>query len=372
MLVTSISRITVLFIILFTSYQCCCQSSKITTNGIVIDKHTSKPLPFAHIQIHDYGTVTNVDGAFSINKLVPGQYLKASYMGYVTDSILISDPTEFVVVGLQPSVTQLDELVVYTGENLVRNLLNNIGKNYEIRQQMWQAYYKEKLSDTAGPLYLAEGILDIYFPANSTRYDWQISVIKSRKKTYQSNENIDGIKLRGNAYDLVQALIWDGKSFLSFSRIKNFTFKYEGYTELNGKTILIVDFEPNSKKEDVKGTMYIEQSSFALVKIKYEVDTRKNRLWDTVRWEEEYVEKEHKWYFHRMSYHGQILMGENLINLESLLVINETRNVKFQPAMGLLLEPHDFFLDEVKHLTDDFWEDYSFVKLDKSELEVVK
>jgi hypothetical protein len=259
-----------------------------------------------------------------------------------------------------------------TGDNVIRRLLENIDANYQFEQQMWKGYYKEKLTDSAGPLYLAEGVLDIYFPGNSLKYDWQMSVVKCRKSTFKRNETIEGIKISGNAHDMVQTLISGNDSFLNESRVGNFNFSYDGYTVLNGKQILIVNFVPNSKKEAISGTLYVEENSFALVKASYEIDTRRSKVWEEVDWEEEFVEKDGKWYFHRMGYRGVLNLDLVTFNLESVLVINESKVVPFQPAMGLLMEPRDYFFDEVKHFDEDFWRGFDIIKLNKAELQAVK
>lgn len=365
-----------IFIIVYCLYFTCLegvgQNNKITVNGIVVDKYTNEPLPFAHIQIDGNGTVTNSEGAFVMSNVNATSYLKVSFMGFVSDSILITRNLENIVIELVPSLVQMKEMMILTGEGLVKNLVRNISSNYQYEQQMWQAYYKEKLNDGSAPIYIAEGILDVYFPGNSLKYDWQISAVKSRKKTFVSETDIGGLKLTGNAHDMVQNLIWGDYSFLTLSRMKNFNFTYEGYSTLSGRNILIVSFIPLSKKEDVKGILYIDEQDYALVKATYEIDTRKSKVWETVEWEEEYQEIGGKWYFQRMGYKGKLRLNEKLISLESMFVINDIKIVQYQPAMGLLLEPWDFFFDEISRFSDDFWEEYMYVKLDKTEEAITK
>lgn len=346
------------------------QQGVITVSGFVKDKISGEPLPFAHLRWADQGVVTNIDGAFTFSTSSHNHYLIVSYMGYTTDSVLVKASTNEIEFKLTPTTKQLDEVVVTTGVGLVKNLIQNIEANYQFKQQMWEAYYKEKLLDADGPHYLAEGILDIYFPGDQTKYDWQISTKRARKKTYRTDQDLIDLKISGNAHDMVRNLIWGEHSFLFEDRLENFEFNYDGYTSLNGKDIFMVSFSPIAKREVAKGTLYIEEGSYALVKATYEMDTRKTKNWNSVLWEEEYSKNNEKWYFHRMAYVGTLFAGDKLVTIQADLVINNSKVVSNQPAMGLLMEPRDMFFNEVDYLGEDFWYGYSFMRLSSTEINV--
>jgi hypothetical protein len=359
-----------LLLLVFLPSEIKAQYGEITVSGFVKDKITEEPLPFAHLRWAEKGVVTNVDGEFTTSANIHNQYLIVSYMGYTTDSVLINASNIKLEIKLTPMTQQLNEVVVTTGIGLVKNLIKNITSNYQFKQQMWEAYYKEKLLDADGPHYLAEGILDIYFPGDQTKYDWQISTKRARKKTFRLDKDLIDLKISGNAHDMVRNLIWGEHSFLFEDRLGNFDFNYNGYTSLNGKDIFMVSFSPIAKREVAKGTLYIEEGSYALVKATYEMDTRKTKNWNSVSWEEEYAKDNGKWYFHRMAYTGTLYSGDKLLTIQADLVINNFKVVPMQPAMGLLMEPRDMFFDEVDYLGDDFWYGYSFMKLSSTELNV--
>jgi len=81
--------------------------------GIIIDKETKNPIPYVNIGCVEkgIGTVSNVDGTFSINGLKQGDKLLISSIGYQKISHVIDAKSE-LKLSLKPEVTVLDEVTV--------------------------------------------------------------------------------------------------------------------------------------------------------------------------------------------------------------------------------------------------------------------
>ena len=86
-------------------------AQEITVNGIVNDE-TGLPIPGVNIIIKgtSTGTTTNFDGAFTINTEI-GSTLSFSYVGYVTQDIVVQNNTS-ITVQLVEDLAILDEVVV--------------------------------------------------------------------------------------------------------------------------------------------------------------------------------------------------------------------------------------------------------------------
>ena len=86
-------------------------AQEITINGIVNDE-TGLPIPGVNIIIKgtSTGTTTNFDGAFTINTEI-GSTLSFSYVGYVTQDIVVQNNTS-ITVQLVEDLAILDEVVV--------------------------------------------------------------------------------------------------------------------------------------------------------------------------------------------------------------------------------------------------------------------
>ena len=83
-----------LSIIVLSSLQFICQTSKI--NGKIIDMGTSLGIPFATVQVKgtEKGTTSDMDGKFSI-EAEKDQLLVIKMVGYVNQEVLVEGPGNF-------------------------------------------------------------------------------------------------------------------------------------------------------------------------------------------------------------------------------------------------------------------------------------
>lgn len=98
----------VLFIIItWTSF-----AQDISISGIVQDE-SNFPIPGVNIieKGTNNGTVTDFDGKFTINNVVIGSTLSLSYIGYVTQDVVVTDSPNLTITLVQ-DLAQLDEVVV--------------------------------------------------------------------------------------------------------------------------------------------------------------------------------------------------------------------------------------------------------------------
>lgn len=86
------------------------QQTEVT--GVVTGSDVDMPLPGATVVIQGTttGTVTDIDGRFSINAS-PEDVLYISYVGYLPEEVPVGSSTEFNIV-LDPDIGQLEEVVV--------------------------------------------------------------------------------------------------------------------------------------------------------------------------------------------------------------------------------------------------------------------
>jgi TonB-linked SusC/RagA family outer membrane protein len=81
-------------------------------SGTVLDEG-GIPIPGANILVKNTnnGAVTDFDGKFTINDVTTGSTIVFSYLGYLTQEIVVNDNQELNVT-LNPDVAQLDEVIV--------------------------------------------------------------------------------------------------------------------------------------------------------------------------------------------------------------------------------------------------------------------
>ena len=92
--------------------------------GKVIDKTTSEPLPFANIVVSDNnatvtGTVTDMDGNFTLVSDTETKAIKISYLGYLTKDTVVARST-FNTIMLSQDDNMLDEVVVKAARKIFK------------------------------------------------------------------------------------------------------------------------------------------------------------------------------------------------------------------------------------------------------------
>ena len=87
----------------------------ISIEGTVIDVDTKEPLPFAHVEVGEIRTVTNLDGEFNILlKSNDAQEIHVSFIGYIAYKAPLDPNNTKITIELSPTVTELDAVVVKT------------------------------------------------------------------------------------------------------------------------------------------------------------------------------------------------------------------------------------------------------------------
>lgn len=101
-------------------------------SGTVTDSKTEKPLAFVNIIANNEsrGTTTDIDGRFLLKSNSPLQSLTFSYVGYEPLTIALSGES-YVEVKLKRKAFQLEEVVVFPGENPAHRIIRNVTENRE-------------------------------------------------------------------------------------------------------------------------------------------------------------------------------------------------------------------------------------------------
>ena len=108
--------------------------SQTQIQGIVIDSKTKKTLPFASVITNtNFGSLSDVDGKFSIQTKNPFNKITISYIGYKSVSVPITIKDRFITIKLNASVENLNEILITAKENpaikIIRNAIKNKPRN---------------------------------------------------------------------------------------------------------------------------------------------------------------------------------------------------------------------------------------------------
>ena len=100
-------------------------------SGIVYDANTKAPLAFVSITLKGTttGTVTDIDGHFSFDKLPAEAVLLVSYIGYKATEFTKTKTTEPVSLFIEPADGQLESVIVSTNENPAHRIIKLLQRN---------------------------------------------------------------------------------------------------------------------------------------------------------------------------------------------------------------------------------------------------
>ncbi len=97
--------------------------------GYVYDLKTKQAIPFANITLKEtsVGTISDIDGYFSMNTKHFPCTLQISYIGYETTVYVVSStPTKPVYVYIKPRIVELPEITIKAGENPAHRLIRKV------------------------------------------------------------------------------------------------------------------------------------------------------------------------------------------------------------------------------------------------------
>ncbi|MEP1035312.1 hypothetical protein [Ekhidna sp.] len=252
------------------------------------------------------------------------------------------------------------EAKAIAGQSIMEMVFDRFHINYEMSRTHKIGYYKESMSDSQSIYYLADGIVDIYIPSNLNQIEnASISPRKTRKKAFKeiNEENL----LFGNASDMARSSVWRPNSFLSEKNRDHYRFSLDGDSILDKSEVSIIAFTPAKANGKAAGKIYVDKSSFAILKIDYNPIVHHSKYWSKVSWTEEFKFKNGAYELSNVEFHG--ISIENNFQYDAILVMDQLEVLSQMPQNELFLpENVSLFEKADDEFTESFWEGYDFLK----------
>jgi len=102
-------------------------SQNMTITGIVIDSSDSSPIPGANVTLKgsDRGVASDLEGKFSLSVPEDATTLVASFVGYLTQEVNISNTNRsYITISLVASASELEAVTVSTGRGVQRTFID--------------------------------------------------------------------------------------------------------------------------------------------------------------------------------------------------------------------------------------------------------
>lgn len=286
--------------------------SQTKIQGVVVDSKTKQPLPFASIVTNtNFGTLTNVDGAFYIETKNNFNKITISYVGYQPISISITKKDTFISVKLKASIEKLKEVLITAKENpalqIIKNTIKNKSKNnIEKSLNSFKFNTYTKILVTANPDSITGKVDSIFIikegvkkfkKLDSSNYKFKKEIDKQHlyisekisefqfQKGKKKKEIILASRMAGLQQPIYELLAITFQDFSFYNEvytiagtkytnpIANNALKQYNYKILdtvstkNGNSILIY-FKPKENKKflGIEGVLYIDTQSYAITK----------------------------------------------------------------------------------------------------------
>lgn len=270
--------------------------SQVVIDGVVLDRETGKPIPFASIGIVGtaLGTSSNLDGQFSL--AVTGNVtLKITCVGY--ESITLTASADMGMIKLQPIATQLKEVVVFDREinpnKIVRKAFAGIARNFESASFFQSFFYRHYCKDEENYGRLIEAFVEVWkqngygsFRGGAGQHEAlrlvQLRRSLDRTAIAQSHEPISvagALQTDLVAYQTPEETErFDYYSGLSNLRMdfEDFDFSFAGLTTYDGTEVYEIKYQykqesaesswPQAHSSGASGTLFITTDTHAIVR----------------------------------------------------------------------------------------------------------
>ncbi len=288
--------------------------AQITINGVVSEKETGEPIPFANVVFPHttIGTITDIDGRYTLKTQSPGDSLMATCLGFAPHKTVLNNvPLQTINFELESNTTQIEEVIVTPGPNpafrildsiklyrkknnpqrfssysynaysKLRLDLNNIDQFFKDQRLMKQFQFVFENMDSSEvfeknylPILISESVSRYYFQKNPSV---EKEVIEAFKISGIENNTISQFSGKMyqqlNIYENFIQLFEPGfvSPIADFGRMY-YKYHLEDSTFLDGKHCYKIEFQPKRKKERTfYGYFWVADTSWAIKKIQLRV-----------------------------------------------------------------------------------------------------
>ena len=250
-----------------------------TIGGTVVDEKTGRPLPQVSVSVGRVSVVTNYDGAFVLKLGETPKSITVSHLGYKTKRVALeSGKTEQLKIKLQPTVIQLREIVVRTGDprEVVEIAIKKIPDNYSRKPELLKAFYRETAMKRKHFIYVAEGVEDMYkTPYTRGVGRDKVAIVKGRRLLSQKQGDTLGLKVMGGPVLPVQLdVVKNNDLLLNQEELDAYSFSWGVPEYINDRLQMVVLIEPKYPREWAlyHGKLYIDDERLAFTRIELSLD----------------------------------------------------------------------------------------------------
>jgi hypothetical protein len=251
-------------------------------SGIIKDRETGEPLPFATVALKNKGkgTVANASGEFGL-KLSADMLmdtLSVAYLGYVNFEIPVNKTVKNTEILLDREYIAIPGIIIKNQipQEIIHKAVKSIPSNYSREPVYLTGFYREGVLKRKILQNYSEAILTIFkSPYSGSFLGDQIKVLKSRKIENTGKKDTLTVRLKAglstcNELDGVKKTF----DFIKIENMSDYVYRMTDIVPYEDESVYAIDFE---QKEDVdlplyKGTLYINTVDYAILNADFELN----------------------------------------------------------------------------------------------------
>lgn len=258
--------------------------------GLVTDDVSGRAIPDAQIRVSgkNITTQTNADGRFTLRLDTIPSRLNVSAVGYRNGGVgrirmeeslsheAGSRGRELKIM-LHPTATILQDVFVYSPENIIRAALEKLAVNYRQKPESYDAFYRETIRKRKTYVGVSEAVVSLYKSSyeNDPDYD-QVHILKGRALVSQRSKDTISVHVQGGPTEaLYLDLVKNRQEFLCEEMLQYYKFDIETPQTINNRPQYVISFQPSYSLPDYPlyfGLIYIDHATLSFTRIEYNMD----------------------------------------------------------------------------------------------------
>lgn len=256
-----------------------------TLEGLLCDKYTNKPIPFATVSIREgaIGCVTNQGGEFRLRlpdslRQSPVSFSHLGYQPLEMCGALLAE--RYSMLALEPKVISLQEVVVRIVNplRLLREMQEKRKQNYSQEPVYMTSFYREGIEQKNRFVSLTEGVFKIHKTsyANNQNGADQVKLLKMRRISNNQRRDTVIAKMKsGINASILLDIMKNMPDFLMPESEKNYpyAFAHSDITVIDNRMANVISFEQRNfiTTPLYKGNLYIDSENSALLRAEFEL-----------------------------------------------------------------------------------------------------
>ncbi len=373
--------------------------------GKIVDERKGDPIPYTSVSILNkpVGTITNIDGEFLL-KIHPDNIrdtIIMSSMGFEQlrmPAFRILDEDLFIMKTVSIRIREV-KVTATTPEKLLKNIRENIERNYSNDNRLMSAFYRETLQQDDKYINISEAVIEILkAPYYSNLREDVVRLKKGRRSPDVQPFQWLNFKLQGGPFTITKLdVIKSNESFIAEEFERFYKYSIKRVIWYNDYPVYVVEFKPNSDEAFplFVGKMYVHRETYAVLHAEFHINNEGLREAESVmikkkprrvtakptyaNYEVNYQQYRGKWHLANAKASVKIKVRSRRDDINSeyhsvsdLLITNiQSTNIR-RFTRDESIDQNDIFVELIDGYDQKFWENYNIIKPDEDLINAIK